>query len=227
MKKILLFSAVALFAASCRKESDKISTVQTVSRPTITLPGGEFYSINTGGALPVVTGTAYDSVLKEAYPVSIVGTEALDNTTPGLYIINAKATNRYGYYSLTNVYVAVTDIPATVDISGNYKRTDVTTGDVSIVTQLARGLYYLDNLAGASRATRPDLLFPVLFVQSNDSTLLIPAQETAVGNVRVKDTLNRPDMAIYRHLPNDTNYKYAIISPSSVFGSAIRTFKKQ
>lgn len=224
---IITAAAIVLIAASCKKDDDHKSELRTVSAPTITFTGGKFYSINTGGQLPTVAATAYDSLLKESYPVSLVGTDALDNTTPGLYIISAKATNRNSYSTIENVYVAVTDVAANVNLSGNYKRVDVTTGDVSIVTQLARGLYMLDNLAGANRASRPDLLFPVLFVQSNDTTLLIPPQETSVGSISVKDSLGRADMAILRRLPADTNYKYSITSPSSVFGNALRTFKKQ
>jgi hypothetical protein len=228
MKKILIAASLAVMAISaCKKDPETISTVQTVSRPTISFSGGQFYSINTGGALPTVQASSYDSTLRESYPVTIVGTESLDNTTPGLYIVSATAKNKFGFITNENVYIAVTNIPASVNISGKYRRVDVATGGISNVTQLARGLYQLDNLGGVDRAVRPDLLFPVLFVQSNDSTLLIPRQATAVGTVAVRDSLLRPDRAIFRTLPSDTNYKYAITSPSSVFGGALRTFRKQ
>jgi hypothetical protein len=228
MKKIIILTLLAgVTFIGCKKDEDFPSEIRGVSSPTITFTGGRYYSINIGGSLPTVAATAYDSFLNESYPVSIEGTDALDNTTPGLYIISARSTNRNTYSRTENVYVAVTNIPENVNLSGNYKRVDVSTGEVSVVTKLARGLYSLDNIAGASRATRPDLLFPVLFVHADDTTLLIPPQEEPVGIVRVKDEYDRPNRAIIRRLPGDTSYKYAITAPTSYFGGALRTFKKQ
>lgn len=231
MKKLIIAaSGFMLLLAACKKDPDVVSTTVTASWPTISFGGGgQFYSINTGGSLPTVSATAYDSVLKESYPVTITGTEALDNSTPGLYIVTASSKNKLGYVTNENVYVAVTDIPDAVNISGNYKRSDVATGDVSIVSKLARGLYMLDNLGGVPRtgpSARPDLLFPVLFVQPNDSILLIPEQPTAVGTIKVMDESGNEDQAKFRRSPGDTSYKYAIIS-GSPFGTAVRTFKKQ
>jgi hypothetical protein len=230
MKKSIIVSILLGVAiAGCKKDEEFPSEIRQVSSPTITFTGGRYYSINVGGALPTVAATAYDSVLNESYPVTIEGTDALDNTTPGLYIVSARSTNRNTYSRTENVYVAVTNIAANVDLSGDYKRVDVTTGDVSVVTKLARGLYSLDNIAGASRASRPDLLFPVLFVHSDDTTLLIPPQETPLSTtlLRVKDEYDRPNMAIIRRQPGDTSYKYAITAPSNYFGGALRKFKKQ
>jgi len=230
MKKILIAASLfTIVLAACKKDPDNVSTVVTVSRPTISFSGGQFYSINTGGSLPTVSATAYDSLLNEPYPVSIVGTEALDNTTPGLYIISATTKNKYGFITNENVYVAVTDIPDATDISGSYKRVDVATGQASIVTKLARGLYQLDNLGGVPRTgptARPDLMFPVLFVQVNDSLLLIPEQATAVGTIQVADENGVENQAILRRSPGDTSYRYAIISGGS-FGTAVRKFQKQ
>ena len=223
---IIACSLFTLILWGCKKDPDTVSTVQTISRPSITLSGGEYFSIRTGGDLPTISATAYDSFLNESYPVEIVGTDALDNTTPGLYIVSATTKNKYGFITNKNVYVAVTDIADSTNISGNYKRVDVSTGDVSKVTRLARGLYKLDNLGGVSRSGRPDLLFPVLFVQSDDSTLLIPPQPTAVGSISVEDENGMPDQAILSRTPADTSYTYAITS-GSPFGNTPRTFKKQ
>ena len=230
MKKILLYAAaLTLLFAACKKD-DEMATKYIVSPsfPVIDFgSGGQFFSINTGGGLPTVAATAYDSTLKESYPVSIVGTDALDNTTPGLYIISAKATNKYGYYTNANVYIAVTNIAASKDISGHYKRVDVATGDVANVTKLANGLYQTDNVAGASRTGRPDLLYPILFVQKDDSTLLFPDQDSPFGTMKFKDAKNIPMQASFQSIPGDTSYRYAITAPSSAFGGAIRKFKKQ
>ncbi len=226
MKKILIaLSASVLLTQSCNKDYEKVSQVQTVSYPTISFVGLPYYSINTGGAVPTVNATAYDSTLNEFDSVQIVGTDAIDNTTPGLYIINAKATNKYGFYSTSNVYVAVTDIPESSNVAGSYVR--AATGGITTVTKLARGLYQLDNVGGvANTAANASLLFPVLFVQSDDTTFLIPPQSTAAGTIRVTDEYGKPDRAILHRAPTDTNYKYAIVS-GSPFGTAVRTFKKQ
>jgi hypothetical protein len=231
MKKIMIAaSLLTIFLAACKKDDpDKVSTLRDVTRPTISFSGGQFYSINTGGSLPTVTATAFDSALGESYPVTIVGTDALDNSTPGLYIVSARSKNKYGFITNENVYVAVTNIPESTDISGEYKRVDVSTGQAAIVTKLARGLYQLDNLGGVIRTgagARPDLMFPVYFVQADDSTLLIPEQETAIGSIQVEDENGVPNQAILRRSPGDTSYRYAIIS-GSPFGDAVRTFKKQ
>jgi len=220
---------LTIMLAACKKDPEKVSTLRDVSRPTISFSGGQFYSINTGGSLPTVTATAFDSLLGESYPVTIVGTEALDNTTPGLYIVSATAKNRYGFITNENVYVGVTNIPESTDISGSYKRVDLSTGQASIVTKLARGLYQLDNIGGVIRTgagARPDLMFPVYFVQANDSLLLIPEQETAVGGIQVADENGVPNQSILRRSPGDTSYRYAIIS-GGPFGTAVRKFQKQ
>ncbi len=226
MKKLMIaLAAGALLTQACNKEYDKVSEVKNVTYPTITFAGQPYYSINVGGDVPAFVATAYDSTLKERDSVSIVGIEDIDNTTPGLYIINARAANRYGFYSTSSIYVAVTDIPATTDISGRYIRT--ATGGIVTVQKLARGLYQLDNLGGVARtAANASLLFPVFFAQSNDTTLLIPPQSTAAGTITVKDEYDHPNQAILHRSPTDTNFKYAITSGGS-FGTAVRTFKKQ
>lgn len=210
MKKILIAASLVTIAfAACKKEKDDISTVQNVSRPTISLPGA-FFSIKTGGTLPAITGTSYDSFLNESYPVEIVGTEALDNSTPGLYIISAKATNRYGFYTKQNVYVAVTDIPENANLSGTYVR--AATGVEVEVNELANGLYSVSNFFGAA-----GLDADAYFAHINDSTINFPPQETALG---LLETSNQK----LRQRPGDTTLTWVLQTLTT--NRAVRVFKK-
>lgn len=216
MKKILLYAATltVLFAA-CKKDDDNVATkyILNPSFPTIDFgTGGQFFSINTGGSLPTVSATAYDSTLKESYPVSIVGTEALNNMVPGLYIVSAKATNKYGYYTKQNVYVAVTNVSPNVNLAGNYKRIGTTA--VAHVEKLANGLYSSDNLFGSTT-----LFVTFYFAHINDTTISIPDQETELGTLVTSS-------ASLHLAAGDTSYSYKIL-PNLTTNDALRTFEKQ
>lgn len=219
MKKIIIaaFSLLALYTTGCKKE-DNVSKVVKVSYPTLNIPGGIYYSINTNGSLPTISGSAYDSILKESYPLKIEGAEDIDNQTPGLYIVQATAANKYGYKSFQNVYVAVTDIPSSYDLSGAYKR--AATGGIANVQEVANGLYVTDNVGGVVAATNPDLIFPVLFVHIADTVIDLPAQVTPVGTIEaVEEKL--------KYSP-DTMYQYRLNRGGTAFGTtATRVFVKQ
>ena len=211
MRKILIAMSFAVITmAACKKDPDNVSTVQTVSRPTIILPGA-FYSINTGGTLPTITGTAYDSFLKESYPVEIVGTEALDNTTPGLYVISAKSTNKYGFYSKSNIYVAVTDISPNIHLEGNYVR--AATGYVMHVTRLANGLYSVSNFFGVA-----GLDADAYFAHLKDSIIAMPPQSTSLGLLETSS--QKVKMA-----PGDTTLSWVLQTLTT--NRSLRVFKKQ
>jgi hypothetical protein len=219
MKKIAIvaFSLVALYIAGCKKE-DNVSRVVSESYPTLSIPGGIYYSINTGGSLPTINGSSYDSVLKESYPLKIEGAEDIDNQTPGLYIVQATATNKNGYKSFQNVYVAVTDIPAAYDLSGQYKR--AATGGIANVDEVANGLYVTDNVGGVVAATNADLIFPVLFVHIRDTVIDLPAQVTPVGTIEAVE-----EKLFYTP---DTTFQYRLSKGGTAFGTtATRIFVKQ
>lgn len=212
MKKtaIALFVASVTILAACKKDRDTVSQEQEATYPTITFTGGQFYSINTGGSLPTVAATGYDSTLGESYPVEIRGSEEVDNTTPGLYIITARSTNRYGFYSEEAVYIAVTDVPDATNLGGPWERT---TGEPVNVTKLARGLYMTDDVGGAAA-----LEVPAVFVHLNDTTIDFPPQPTLVGTLQC--TNEELSMA-----PGDTAMAYVV--RGSGFGTAVRVFNKQ
>lgn len=214
MKKILLFATglTVLFAA-CKKDDESGTTmVVAPSYPTIDFgSGGQFFSINTGGSLPTVNATAYDSTLKESYPVTIVGTEALDASTPGLYVVSAKATNKYGYYSKQNVYVAVTDVSPTCHLEGDYVR--AATSYTVHVKRLANGLYSTSNFFGVS-----GLDADAYFAHLNDTTITMPPQDTELGHLETSN--NKLHMA-----PGDTTYSYVLQTLTT--NRSVRTFKKK
>lgn len=218
MKKIII-AGFCLLAVSigCKKE-DNVSKVVNVSYPTLSIPGGIYYSINTGGSLPAINGSSYDSVLKESYPLKIEGAEDIDNQTPGLYIVQATATNKNGYKSFQNVYVAVTNIPAAYDLSGQYKR--AATGGIATVQEVANGLYVTNNVGGVVVASNPDLIFPVLFVHLRDTVIDLPAQVTPVGTIEAVE-----EKLVYAP---DTTYQYRLSRGGTAFGTtATRVFVKQ
>jgi len=219
MKKIIIaaFGLSLLYIAGCKKE-DNVSKVVNVSYPTLSLPGGIYYSINTNGSLPTISGSAYDSILKESYPLKIEGAEDIDNQTPGLYIVKATATNKNGYKTFQNVYVAVTDIPAAYDLSGSYLR--AATGGIANVEEVANGLYVTDNVGGVVAASNPDLIFPVLFVHIKDTVIDLPAQVTPVGTIEAVE-----EKLFYTP---DTTFQYRLSRGGTAFGTtATRIFVKQ
>lgn len=218
MKKIITIVAAILVLGGCKKKEDDVSRVVTVSQPTITFNGSQYYSINTGGTVPTLSATAYDSVLKETYSVELEGVDDIDNTTPGLYVVQGTATNSNGYKSSANAFIAVTNVSASTDLSGRYVRG--ATGGVANVTKVGNGLYVTDNVGGVARATNPNLLFPVAFVHLNDTTIHIAAQNTPSGILESADE--------YLDLSSPTTYEYRLAQGGVSFGTtAIRVFVKQ
>jgi hypothetical protein len=214
MKKSLILglaitSTIALF--SCKKDREVVSKVVTVSYPTITLSGSKFYSIQVGDPLPTVSATAYDSVLKEVCKVSL-DNSTLDNTTPDLYVVPVVSKNSNGYVGSSNVYIAVTPIDDSWDLTGEYKRTS--NGALVNVTKVARGIYEVDNTGGA-----PTLPVIGYFAQTSDSTISYPSQPT--DNVGVIDCIGEK----LNISATDTSYSWFV--DNNFFGTALRVFEKQ
>jgi hypothetical protein len=211
MKKIAIISIMAAAAiAGCKKKENQVSEVVTVSYPTITLTGSNIYSIQVGGALPTVSATAYDSVYDENDPV-VMDNSALDNMTPGLYVVQITAKNKYGFQSSKNVYVGVTNVPAAEDISGTYYRTS--NFDTAHVTKVATGMYYTDNVGGTHA-----LLVGAYFVQTSDTSISFGSQPTSDGTLSV----NNASLTI---APADTSFQYQVIA-SGFSPTAVRQFVK-
>jgi len=218
MKKLIILSVVAALGfAACKKTPASVSTEVTQSFPTITFPGGIYYSIGVGGTLPTISATAYDSFYNEVDPV-ILDQSQLDANTPGLYVVSATSKNKYGFTSYASVYVAVTNIDPLINLTGTYERTS---NSVLVhVSKLANGLYLTDNVGGVdpSVPTNASFILPAVFVQTDDTTIILPPQLTAQG------TLYGSNASIIM-APADTAYSYKVIN--GAFGTSLRTFVKQ
>lgn len=213
MKKITIFLLGAMsLIYSCKKDDKVVSQVVEASYPTITLTGSQYYSIMVGDPLPTVAATSYDSLLQESYSTELDAT-SLDNQTPGLYIVPITSKNKYGYVGSVNVYVAVTNIPDSVDLSGTYVRS--ATGGTANVTKVARGLYETDNVGGNAGASTH-----AFFAQLSPTECVIPDQPTTDG-----------DMAFptYEFVFDEdgvlTSYTYTI--KAGGYGTSPRTFDRE
>jgi hypothetical protein len=213
---IIAVALVVIVFASCKKNQNTVSTEVTYSVPTIQFAGGNiFFSIPVNGALPVVSATAYDSFYQEHDSV-IVDQSTLDNTTPGLYIVTASAKNRYGMIAYASVYVAVTNIPSAINLAGGYTR--VSNGDSVLVMRLANGLYETNNVGGVLySAANAGFIIPAFFVQTDDTTIILPSQTTPLGALY-------GSMAACNLSPADTTFQYVVNNSS--FGTSLRIFLK-
>ncbi|PZF73011.1 hypothetical protein [Taibaiella soli] len=210
MKRIALFLVLAGVAfAGCKKTAD-VSKEVTVSYPVVTITGSPFYSIPVGGTVPSATATAYDSTLQESYPVDF-DLASVDNNTPGLYVVTATAKNKNGYTGTNVVYIAVTNVPASTDLSGTYIRS--ANGAVVHVTKILTGLYSTDDVGGA-----PTLPVLAYFAHLDDVTIVVPPQPTSVGTLSC-------DNASLHMAAGDTSFSYVVVNGN--FGTALRTFVKQ
>ncbi len=216
MKRILILSVLlVVFAASCKKDQGDPSTPHTVSYPTITLTGAQYYSIAVNGALPTITATAYDTFYSEVCPV-LLDLSTLDNTTPGLYAVTASSKNKYGMTSYKTVYVGVTSEPSTLDISGVYWRLATSTR-VANISKVATGMFLTDNVGGVDIVSQAGSVVSAVFVVTSDTTLDFGSQLTSAGTLTASsETLS---------LPTPTTLNYAI--NLSGFGTSVRTFVKQ
>lgn len=232
MKKLLFFlgCGVLLGASSCKKYPDTATQyVVTPSYPTITISGPLYYSIPVNAPAPSVTATAYDSLLKESYPVQL-DASTLNSSLPGLYVVNITAQNKYGYRSGTSVYVAVTNVPTTTNLAGTYKRT--ANGEAVHVTKLANGLYLTDDVGGVPASSSFDI--PAVFVHINDTTIQVPRQYVPDlgGDLYCsKDPNSKGDtrestFCNLKMAPADTTYSYYVFA-SGFSKTALRAFKKQ
>lgn len=215
MKKLVLIaSLITLGLFSCKKKENTVSQLVTYSTPTVSVNGPLFYSINVGDPLPAISSTAYDSFYRESYPV-VVDQSTLDNTTPGLSIIYLKSRNKYGMEGSTAVYIAVTDIDDSYDLSGTYERS--TNAQQVTVTKLARGLYVTNNVGGVLDVPgNESFIVPAYFVQTAPSAINMPAQQTPLG------LLDGTSEGLI--FSTTTTIQYVV--QNGFFGTALRVFNK-
>ncbi len=221
MKKIIILSLLmAVGFSSCKKDYGDPSITVTVSYPTITLTGAQYYSIPVNGSLPTIAATAYDSFYHESCSV-LLDLSTLDATTAGLYAVTASAKNKYGFIGYKTVYVGVTNEPASLDISGAYIRL-ATAGRVANVSKLATGMFMTDNVGGVD-ITNPatGAVVSAVFVVTSDTTLDFGSQLTSAGTL----TASSETLMLVGGGGSGTTLNYAIAL--SGFGTQVRTFVKQ
>ncbi len=214
MKKLLILSVFAAIAfGGCKKKEGTISTLHSYSKPTILIPGGDYYSIPVGGLLPEIVATAYDSFYHENCTV-VFDQSKLDNTTPGAYVVIATAKNQYGMAASRTLYVAVTSVSPVVNLAGKYVR--VATDDTVMLSMLANGFYMTSDVA-ANGAADTTYVVPAYLVQTSDVALTMPAQTSKFGSFY--GTGGTITMTA-----TDTTYEYVV--HNNVFAPTIRVFKK-
>ena len=212
MKKLLILTVVAAVAfGACKKNQGTVSTLHNYSTPTLVVSSGDYYSIPVGGALPVITATAYDSFYNEEATV-VYDQSKLDNTVEGVYPVVASARNKYGMTSTRTLYVAVTNVTG-VDLSGTYYRTE--TSDTVSVTMLANGLYRISD-AVANGASDTMHRAPAYFAHVSGDGLVMPAQSTSFG----------PISASAGAVSISTSTTISYILHNNMLAPVVRTFHK-
>jgi len=212
--KLILITIVAVgIFYGCKKDEDPVSKEVRVQYPTITMNGGQFVSINIGGTYTDAGAVAFDSINSSNTDLMPIQSE-VDPTTPGLYPVIFEAENSYGFKSQSIRWVAVTNIPADEDISGVYART--ANGVEVNIDKKARGIYSTDNVGGVPGD--PSYLFPVYFVQLNDTDIVVPPQPGGFGEVSAYDTRLTKS-------PSDTTIQWVV--DGAGFGTALRVFSRQ
>lgn len=218
MKRIIALSLVAALAVvGCKKQTGQVSVVKTVSYPIVTISGSPYVSIPVGGSFTPPNATAYDTFYKEK-PTVVKDLGGLDASKPGLYTIVYSAKNSNGFVGTAVVYVAVTDVSDTLDISGTYWRDSLFNKPANI-TKLAKGLFLTDNVGGVDTGTQKDYIVPGVFAVTSLSGLSFGSQPTSAG------TLETSNEVLNLGIP-DTTMSYIIESPSSTFSGVTRNFVK-
>lgn len=221
MKKLLMLSAFAALAfAACKKKEDTVSRLYSVSYPTITIQTPTYYSFPVGGGpLPnanTILASAYDSFYHESIK-PVIDASKLSNIAPGLYIATLSARNSHGFTGYAYVYVAITDVLDTINLSGRYLR--AANNDTVHITKMARGLYRTDNVGGVKWSEDPEAIVPGHFVQDGDQlTLHMPTQPSAIGPFSGMTGL-------VNMIPGDTSLQY-VLTGNAKFDGATRVFKK-
>jgi len=170
MKRFLLFSLLAvvlvstLFVTSCRKKYNDVSIEVTVSYPIMTLLNGKYFSINIGGALPAtsVIASAYDTFYKQNCPVVVDFTQ-VSNLSAGLYPAYVSAKNLYGFTSYDTVWIGVTNVSDTLNLSGTWIN-NFLGNQYTYVNKVANGFFTTTNLLGVDVIASPAFVTPSFFL---------------------------------------------------------------
>ncbi|MFA6057346.1 MAG: immunoglobulin-like domain-containing protein [Taibaiella sp.] len=213
MKNILIISIyLALLAvAGCRKrDTDHVSQVVKVSKPTINLKGDKFVTLAVGGTYTDPGATLIDDITGSSSDI-VAKSSNLDLTKPGLYYMLYSAKNSNGYFNNNVRYIAVTNYNDAVDISGTYKRT--ANAVVVNVTKVSKAMYKNDDMGGAKIA---DALY---FAIINDTTIASSPQFSESLGAEIKTNSGKISLS--------TPYTFQYALSASGYGPAVRVFVKQ
>lgn len=200
---------------ACKKETDDVSKVVTVSAPTININGSKFMTLSVGTPFVDSGATLIDDVTGQSSKImadTVDGGGVVDVSTPGLYTLTYSAKNANGYGSVNARYVAVTNYPDNANLSGKYVRQS---NQVAVtVSRKSRALYAISDFGGANI---PDVgYFAVLDTSHIDFGVQYSETIGAFFTAKVS----------YLHIrPGDTSFAYALTAPG--YGTAVRVFKKQ
>jgi hypothetical protein len=213
MRKIILcLMVVSTIFASCKKTKD-VSKVYDANASKIELIGDPIYAPPAGTTNytdPGATFTDDDgSKTTLTTPISLP-----DLSTPGFYSVTYKTTSIHGYVRSATRLVLVTAVSASIDLSGNYKRSS--NGQAVKVTKLGPGLYKTDNVGGV--AGSPAFIFDVYFGQIGPNDLAVPEQSTPLGTLHCENAKVSQSGGKY-------SISWVVINPS--FGTSLRTFVQQ
>lgn len=217
MKKSIIaltaFTLLIAFSACQKKVSDSVSRVVTASYPVITINGSQFVSMPVGGAFSDAGATAVDTILGETLqPIEV--TNDIDPQTPGFYTVQYTFKNSNGYTNVGTRFVLVTDIDSSLDYSGIYRRT--TNNSPMNVEKIATGLYRTDNVGGVPLPSA--FAITAYFGQIDDSTIIVPLQPTAAGDLYCSNSSLRATAGV------DTFLTWVVRNAS--FGTSQRKFVK-
>lgn len=217
MKKHIIYMALAVAViaatvAGCKKEPDPVSETVKVMYPVITLKGNKYVSIPVGGTYNDEGATAFDTFTGQTFDISAAGT--VNTTNPGMFPLLYEATNKYGFKSTEVRWVAVTNISASENIGGLYKRTS--NGCPVNVTKVATGIYKVDNVGGVPN--NPPYVYDIYFVQMTDSTVDVPAQPGPFGTTSC-------DGEQLKKTAGDTTLSWIVMGAG--FATNRRTFSRQ
>ncbi len=165
----LLVITSIIFMASCKKDSENVSTITYY--PVFTYNGDQFMSVHAGGSF---TDPGVTALLDgKNWPVLITG--SVDTITPGVYTLTYTSTNPEGFSNVTYRYVGVISPDAAArDLSGKYVRE--IKNDTITVTKIADGVYLDNDIGGA-----PTFQIKAYFFNTTDSTIIVPLQQTSAG----------------------------------------------
>lgn len=224
MKNLVLIAGLVLILGlgSCKKKDEAVSETVEVKYTEITLKGNEYVSVPVGGTYSDPGATAkdpYDGSVKDISPLE--GGDAPDYSTPGMYPVIYEATNKYGFKSQKVRWIAVTNVSSSEDVSGVYRRS-TNKGPMNVV-KVATGIYYSDNVGGVPVAgsnpviADPGFVYKTYFVQTNDTTIIVPVQPWIAGDIYCNSTKLRKSSS-------DTTIAWIVRNSS--FGTALRTFSR-